>query len=87
MATGTASATSLNFLGFEDMKGYGTPPLIFGQVFIQPNQAVTAGVNQISAAGYLPGQQSYLKRRQAIWSKSRIGRHLSMQGFRRVYGM
>ena len=85
MATGTASATSLNFLGFEDMKGYGTPPLIFGQVFIQPNQAVTAGVNQISAAGYLPGQQSYLKAKRAVWSKSKLAQNLSRQGYSTVY--
>lgn len=85
MATGTASATSLNFLGFEDMKGYGTPPLIFGQVFIQPNQAVTAGVNQISAAGYLPGQQSYLKAKRAVWSKSKLAQNLARQGYSTVY--
>ena len=33
----SASATSLNFVGFEDMKGYGTPPLHFGQIYIEPN--------------------------------------------------
>lgn len=85
MATGTASATSLNFLGFEDMKGYGTPPLLFGQVFLEPNQAVTAGVNQIPAAGYLPGQQSYLKAKRAVWSKSKLAQSLARQGYRTVY--
>ena len=84
MATGTASATSMNFLGFDDMKGFGTPPLMFGQVFIEPNMSETAGVNALAAVGFLPGQQSYIKRRKAIWSKSSLGRSLQQQGFRTV---
>jgi len=74
----------MNFLGFEDMKGFGTPPLMFGQVFIEPNQAETAGVNQLAAAGFLPGQQSYIKTRRAVWSKSKLARSLERQGFRTV---
>ena len=85
MATGTASATSLNFLGFDDMKGFGTPPLMFGQVFIEPNQAETAGLGALAAGGFLPGQQSYLKVRRAVWSKSKLGRMLERQGYRTVY--
>ena len=53
-----ASATSLNFIGFEDQKGQGLPELIFNQVFIQPNQSYTAGVGQLAAAGFVPGTQS-----------------------------
>ena len=85
MATGTASATSLNFIGFDDMKGFGTPPLMFGQIFIEPNQAETSGVNSLAAVGFIPGQQSYLKTRRAIWSKSKIGQMLERQGYRTVY--
>ena len=59
------SATSLNFIGFEDVKGQGLPELIYNQVFIEPNQSYTAGVGQLAAAGFVPGTQSYLKRRSA----------------------
>ena len=85
MATGTASATSLNFLGFDDMKGFGTPPLMFGQIFIEPNQAETAGVGAIAATGFVPGQPSYLKARRAVWSKSKLAQSLERQGYRTVY--
>ena len=84
METGTASATSMNFLGFDDMKGYGTPPLLFGQIFIEPNQGFTAGTSSLAAVGFLPGQQSYIKRRRAIWSKSALARNLEHQGYRTV---
>ena len=57
----SASATSLNFVGFEDMKGYGTPPLHFGQIYIEPNLPVTSGSRNLASAGFVPGQQSYLK--------------------------
>ena len=65
-----ASATSLNFVGFEEVKGQGMPEILFNQVFIEPNQSFTAGVGQLAAAGFVPGTQSYLKRRQAIWTQS-----------------
>ena len=66
-----ASATSLNFIGFEDVNGQGMPQILYNQVFIEPNQSFTAGVGQIAAAGFVPGTQSYLKRRQAVWSQFR----------------
>ena len=50
-----SSATSLNFIGFEEMKGQGMPEILYNQVFIEPNQSYTAGVGQIAAAGYVPG--------------------------------
>ena len=81
MATGTASATSLNFLGFDDMKGFGTPPLRFRSSL----QAETAGVNALAAVGFLPGQQNYIKQRRAIWSKSKLAQMLERQGYRTVY--
>ena len=76
-----ASATSLNFIGFEDQKGQGLPELIYNQVFIQPNQSYTAGVGQLAAAGFVPGTQSYLRRRQAVWSQTSVGRQLASEGF------
>ena len=66
-----ASATSLNFIGFEDQRGQGMPEILYNQVFIEPNQSYTAGIGSIAAAGFVPGTQSYLKRRQAIWSQTR----------------
>ena len=75
-----SSATSLNFIGFENQKGQGLPELIYNQVFIQPNQSYTAGVGQLAAAGFVPGTQSYLKRRQAVWSQTTVGRQLLPRG-------
>ena len=87
LGTGSASVTSMNYVGFEELKGQGAPELLYNQVFIEPNLPETAGSGAIAAAGYVPGQQSYLKRRRQIWSKSRIGRDMELQGFRRVYGI
>ena len=75
-----ASATSLNFIGFEEMKGQGESAKIYNQVFIEPNQSYTAGVGQIAAAGFVPGTQSYLKRRQAVWSNGTVGRQIASEG-------
>ena len=87
LGTGGASVTSANFVGFEEMKGQGAPELLYNQIFIEPNLPAATGVGNIAAAGYVPGQQSYLKQRRVIWSKSRIARDLELQGFRRVYGI
>ena len=87
MSSTTASATSLNFIGFDDMVGNGTAPVLYNRVVILPRLRETAGKWIHPAAGYVPGQQSYLKQRRAIWSKSRIARDLELQGFRRVYGV
>ena len=51
--TTTASATSLNFVGFEEMRGKGTPALIYNQVFIMPNQTQTAGRYIHPVAGFI----------------------------------
>ena len=75
------SATSLNFLGFENMKGYGTPELLFNRIFIEPNLPETAGKGAIAVTGFLPGQQSYLKARRSVWSKSTVAQQLERQGF------
>jgi len=87
LGTGSASVTSLNYVGFEELKGQGAPELLYNQIFIEPNLPQATSSGNIAAAGYVPGQQSYLKQRRTTWSKSRIGRHLSLQGFRRVYGV
>ena len=87
LGTGSASVTSMNYVGFEEMKGQGAPELVYNQIFIEPNLPVTSGSGNIAAAGYVPGMQSYLKQRKQIWNKSSIGRDLELQGFRRVYGM
>jgi len=76
-----SSATSLNFIGFEEMKGQGMPEIIYNQVFLEPNQSYTAGVGQIAAAGFVPGTQSYLKRRNAVWSQTSVGKQLAGEGF------
>ena len=83
LGTGSASVTSMNYVGFEELKGKGAPELLYNQIFIE--QATSSG--NIAAAGYVPGQQSYLKQRRTIWSKSRIARDLELQGFKRVYGV
>ena len=35
-------------------------------------------------AGFIPGQQSYLKRQKTVWNKSRIADNLKLAGFRRL---
>ena len=87
LGTGSASVTSVNFVGFEELKGEGAPELIYNQIFIEPNLPQATSSGNIASAGYVPGQQSYLKQRRTIWSKSRIGQDLLRQGFRRVYGV
>ena len=80
----SASATSLNFVGFEDMKGFGTPPLMYGQIYIEPNLPVTTGYRNLAAAGFVPGQHSYIKTKRDIWNKSALARALERQGYRTV---
>ena len=87
LGTGSNSVTSMNYVGFEELKGQGKPALMYNQIFIEPNQPQAMSVGNIAAAGYVPGQQSYLKQRRAIWSKSRVARDLELQGFHRVHGM
>ena len=87
LGTGSASVTSMNYVGFEELRGEGAPELLYNQIFIEPNLPEATGVGNIAAAGYVPGQQSYLKQRKTIWSKSRIARDLELQGFSRVYGV
>ena len=80
----SASVTSLNFVGFDWAARNSANPLIFNQIYIAPKPPVTAGKWIHAAAGFLPGQQSYLKRRTQLWNKSRIAQDLKRAGFRRV---
>ena len=88
MDTNTASATSLNFVGMEDMRGRGTPSLLYNQVFIMPNQRTTAGKWIHPAAGFVPGQQPYLKRQVTVWNKRHpaIEQMMRTKGYRQIYG-
>ena len=61
-----------------------TSPLLFNQIYIAPEIPVTAGKWIHPAAGFVPGQQSYLKRQKTVWNKSRIGDNLKLAGFRRI---
>ena len=70
----------MNFQGFEEMKGYGTPSLLYGRVFLEPNMPRTAGKGAI-ATKPPPGQFPYLRARRELWNKSRVARQLERQGF------
>ncbi len=84
MATTTASATSMNFVGFEEAAKNSTAPILFNRIYIAPNQPTTAGRQVHAKAGFLPGQQPYLKINRDVWNQSRIARNLRLQGYRRV---
>ena len=85
--TTTSSATSLNFIGFDEMKGNGTAPLLFNRVVIAPLPRATAGKWIHPVAGYLPGQQPYLKPQVQVWNKHQelANKRLARQGFKQVY--
>ena len=84
----TASATSLNFIGFDDIKGNGTPDLLFNRVVVLPTQPVTAGRQIHPVAGYVPGQQPYLKPKVQVYNKPwrTVRKRLAQQGFRQFEG-
>ncbi len=84
--TRTSSATSLNFIGFDEMNGNGTAPILFNRVVIAPKPRETAGKWVHPVAGFVPGQQPYLKPKVQVWNKSldRANTHLARQGFVRV---
>ena len=86
MSTNTSSATSLNFIGFDEMRGNGTPDLLYNRVVILPPRPETAGSQVHPVAGFLPGQQPYLKPKRQIWNKSRerVSKRLARQGFKHV---
>ena len=70
MATTTASATSMNFVGFENMRGTGTAEILYNRVYIMPPLPVTAGRYIHATAGFVPGQQSYLKPNVEVFNRA-----------------
>ena len=82
LGTGSASVTSMNYVGFEELKGEGASELLYNQIFIEPNQPVATSSGNIAAV-----RSRSAKQRRTVWSKSRIARDLELQGFKRVYGV
>ena len=87
MSATTTSATSMNFIGFDEMQGNGTSPVLYNRVVIMPHRRETAGKWVHPVAGFLPGQQPYLKPRVQLYNKSEqhVDKRLARQGFKRVY--
>ena len=54
MQLANASATSMNFIGFEELKGKGAPELLFNQIYIEPNLPQSTGKFNHAAAGFVP---------------------------------
>ena len=86
--TTTSSATSMNFIGFDEMKGNGTSPILFNRVVLLPPPRETAGKWIPPVAGYVPGQQPYLKPKVQIYNRSlqQVDKRLARQGFKQVFG-
>ena len=58
---GGPSATSLNFIGFDQIHQNSINPLIYDRIVIQYPQSSTAGRNVHAAAGFVPGTSPYIK--------------------------
>ena len=82
------SATSMNFVGLNDVQRNGTAPLLFNRVVILPPQRMTAGKWIHPAAGFIPGQQPYLKPKMQVYNRSMypVNRKLARQNYRQVIG-
>lgn len=76
----------MNFIGFDEMRGNGTAPILFNRVVILPKPRETAGKWIHPVAGFLPGQQPYLKPRVQVYNRSLqdVNKRLARQGFRRI---
>ena len=70
------------------MIGNGTPSILYNRVVILPNRRETAGKWVHPVAGFIPGQQPYLKPKTQIWNKQeeRARKRLAYQGYKRVTG-
>ena len=88
MSTQTSSATSMNYIGFAEMKGNGTPDILFNRVVILPTRPETAGKWIHPLAGFVPGQQPYLKPKVQVWNKPlrAATKRLAQQGFKQYEG-
>ena len=86
--TTSSSATSPNFIGFDEMRGNGTAPILFNRVVILPPPRETAGKWIHPAAGFVPGQQPYLKPQVQVYNRSlqQVDKHLAQQGFKQSMG-
>lgn len=84
--TTTSSATSMNFIGFDEMHGNGTAPILFNRVVLLPPPRETAGKWVHPVAGYIPGQQPYLKPKVQVYNRSlrQVDKRLARQGFRKA---
>ena len=80
--TGTTSATSMNFVGFDEAAKNGTSPVLFNRVVLLPPPRETAGKWVHAAAGFLPGQQPYIKPRVQVYNRSLlpVDKRLARQG-------
>ena len=88
IATTTSSATSMNFIGFDEMHGNGTAPILFNRVVILPPPRETAGKWIHPAAGFIPGQQPYIKPKVQVYNRSMrtVNKKLARQGLRQLQG-
>ena len=64
------------------MKGFGTPSLLYGRVFLEPDIPRTAGKGAIAATKPPPGQFPFLRARRELWNKSGVARELERQGLK-----
>ena len=78
----------VNFIGFDEMKGNGTAPILFNRVVILPPPRETAGKWIHPAAGFVPGQQPYIKQQVQIYNRSlqQVDKRLARQGFKQAQG-
>ena len=85
-STTTPSATSLNFIGFDEMQGNGTSPILYNRIVILPPRPETAGRQVHPVAGYVPGQQPFLKPGRQVYNKryEEGNKRLARQGFKRM---
>ena len=60
----------MNFIGFDEIRGNGTAPVLFNRVVILPPPRETAGKWIHPAAGFVPGQQPYIKPQVQIYNRS-----------------
>ena len=78
----------MNFIGFDEMRGNGTAPILFNRVVLLPPPRETAGKWVHPQAGFLPGQQPYLKPKVQVYNRSlrQVDKRLARQGFKQVFG-
>ena len=73
---GGPSATSLNFIGFDDFAKNTINPLVYDRIVIQLQPPFTSGRNIHAAAGFVPGDQPHIKTNQQIKTESNAFRNM-----------